>query len=1072
MSSSASLWSPLRWWKLTWPAIVAQRVLLLVRFVGWAVSSVVSLVVALVTEVVYPLLAWLWAQATAFGVFYFSLLWGEVSLEIILFAPMLLVAFSWLWWLFWPTFSCWLELAWPVFRLLLDFTVTFFGVVMSLFNFGVRLFNTFLPVLGSILYGAATLLVEYYRYVTLLIGELNANVVIDGLSEIMVYVAELSINIAEAMISTAPTVLETFSSVMGVTMSIFMETAPVLVNVTIILVRILPNTIGPILGETARVVGFVMRTFFRRRSDTGLAGAGPADPYRSREQLGLWRATGELRSEYWTPESATRAERYIENTNRWLADNPTGSHNTYYMYHNSIPQRRPADVLADMQNRGRRADPRPGDHNATAAAARARRAERIFASHFGPTGEDQLFAFEPAHAEAMRHAHVAAAPSQADLDATTPCRSRFCAGADVPHPLHTIARTHRTDRTRLSREVAAADGAERSARHRHVAASLHATRMGLHAGIRSLKRGGARIRQHLGATWRGLTGHADVGTAAEAALGKHPDPLDSLISHTPVIADIWPFSVMAAHAPEHERDAYWGTWIRKRAQFYADVYDESSGTTRRMMHVSVREMNLTEAVRVFNIRTESRQHARRQAGLGQGAMSVKYGEPVYQDLENGGVADGGQLVGADADLFDNPAFFIGGAAGGNPASIALIGGRLLEPALPTLKLLYTRDCFSVPKHPWCLPEIPRQIYCLFISYVRLIPRNLPVRLCKYEEECGSIGFCVHPRPDITTVINPFNMRPYLISWCWLQNVAVYFVTMLGLIFPIVRLNLQILEVTVPFLGPWIFGPLWRIIPEPISMQDSVCLVVYMYAPVAFFVSLYYWRSLYALFNWGLATVRRLIDLLSAARATALERNEALAQQPWYQELLQRRTAAAATSRLTRDRAFAYLASLGRPPLTPARAFAPTPDVGIRPPGAGPAFYPQRPGGVDPESLTSQDALDEAAREATYSSVPMPSQLPLEARIGAERQPAPHELEELRNALAAEAELFGHPPADADHLGTALDHATRWHPLIHSAHYSSSWLNAHYLPLHPSLRPGVGALRSPLRYARSIADVPE
>lgn len=1111
-----SYWDPKPFWWLrnSWVATVSYRILYALRIVAWIAWTAVSFAGTLVSDVIFPFVQWLWTLIVGFFSFYLGLLLGQISFDIILFAPFLFLGLAWLWWAFWPDIGCWLDLAWPVFRLLLDLLVAVAGMWFQVFNVLVRIWNSFVPVLGFVVYFSVDILVSFYRGIASLIGEANVEIMFDGITEISLFLSQIIVNVTIAFINITPTLLDTFSIVVGACLNTILEISPVLLQINFVVFRILPFKIGPIADLVVKVVSFVKKTFFLRNllefvaAASSIAGTGglaataaePRNADHSDQQLLLWRTFGDSASRYWTPDSARQSSEHLSRINAWLLKNPPGSFSDYHVleggdlihstrgyYSGSAPLRAKRSDDDSEHDRPTRmsTDTLPeawqnhtdGNHNKRV----------LFYPHEHPLDADQLhyLSAEERHAMETHHERLSDQPLSDSLHKRLPCHSRFCGGEGqtVEHPMRTIAKTHVRDRTLLSSLIPKDIRAHRK-RAAHLTTLLHSAQHTTHRSFSLWRANKADIYANIGSAWKRWTGHSTFGAAAERVLSVHADPMDSVLAWTPVLSEVWPFrAILDLHPPE-EQARYYGRYVTKRQFFVAEVVDEHTGERRKLLHITLNERNDTMQSTLNEDEQPQQHRTKRQQGLGAGGTSFKSGQgnedmqQVSSDRDfTGGLLLYGLInVAAPVGVFTGPV-----AIGVGYFAV----GRTLEPALPILRILYKHNCFDDPKHPFCLPELPTQLMCLFQYFMRQIPRNLPVKLCGFEEECSDIGFCIHKRPTVQPVVSITKSRAFFISLCWIQNIFVWFGIASGAIFPVLRFSFFIAETAVPFFGPLIFGNIRRLIPEPVSQQDSVCLVIYVYAPMLAFFLLWLFRFAWALVLWGFGALQRLLDLLTAIRAMELARLDSLRQEPWVDEMNLKMDKNARHS-LYHDAVFKPLYPVH--PADSQRFYNPYEAgeyhrlMANRPPGSG---FPQLSyTDYDTTGLPRDQALEATVRSNMYSQVPLP--VPVERRIGAdiEQQRSNAEEDLLRGrapitergrmalhlfiqSLERGAKLFGAPSRTPTTVHHVFAHEARWHPIIHSAHCSATWLSA-YLAEMAHQRAQYARRRPPLMsYVRGL-----
>jgi hypothetical protein len=1102
-----SYWDPKPFWWLrnSWVATIAIRILQALRLVAWFAWTAISFAGTLISDVLFPFVQWVWALVMGFLQFYIALIFGYIALEILLFLPFLLLGLAWLWWVFWPQIGCWLDTAWPIFRLMLDLLVAVAGTIIQMFNIVVRMWNSFVPVIGFVVYFSTDLLVQFYRGVASLIGEANVEIMFDGLTEISLFMSQIAVNVAIALINISPTLLQVFSVVVGGICTTILEIAPVLLQITFVVFRVLPFKIGPIADLVVKVVSFVKKTFFLRQllelagaglsAASSVAGAGrlastasePRNDAHSDQQLMLWRVFGDSASRYWTVDSAQQSSDHLTRINAWLLKNPPGSHTDYHTlqggdlihsansyYAGSAPLRakRASTTTESSTSETPSASERPPRLStelpeAWSAAWNHSAAGGGDESHYpyggDPRNGDQLYylSAEQRHKLEAHHERLSDKPLEAELHKRLPCHSHFCGGEGqtVEHPMRVISRTHVHDRTLLANLVPGDIRAHRK-RSAHLTTLLHSAHHTAHRGFSFWRDNRQHVYNNIGDAWQRWTGHATFGAAMEQWTSRYEDPMDSLIAYTPVLSEIWPFrALLDAHPPE-EQAKYYGRWASKRRFFVAEITDEYTGAKRRVMHVTLNEYNATAAAAATSTEESEAQQqhrAKRQQGFGAGGVSVKTSGAGNENNEQGVATD--QFGGVEIPGY----LFLGQILAPVPAAAigAFVAGRVLEPALPLLKILYKLNCFDEPKNPFCIPEMPSQVNCLLRGLVRQIPRDLRVRLCGFEEECADIGFCIHKRPPTEPVVSIVKSRAYFVSFCWLQNFFVWIGIAIGAIFPFFRFSFFIAESAVPVLGPLIFGPIRRLFPEPVSRQDSVCLLIYLYAPVLVLFLLWLFRFAWALIQWGIGAVMGLLDVLSSIRGIELARLEALSQEPWVDEM-RLKVDRDARHTLYHDTVFKPMYPVH--PTNQQNYYSPYAAgdyhrlMANRPPGSGFPLLPYTD--YNTEGLPPALATEAAVRSGMYSQVPLP--VPVERRIGADIE-QPRSLEGAESALlqgraaitprgytsltvfidALErgAKLFGQASSEPTTVHDVWAHEARWHHIIQTAHYSATWIAA-------------------------------
>lgn len=1036
--------SPFWWIYNSYVGLLVARILQVGRFLGWLVAAIFTLVGTLILETFFPALIYFWTMTMAFVQFYIGLLMGTINIEVLVLLPIMLVGATYLLWLYWPNVGCWMEMAWPIFRTMLDVGAATLRMVLEMVNLGIRIWNSFVPIYGFFVYIVVEIQVQIYRSINLLIGEDNINALFDAVIEISTYLAQILIGVFEGLVSVSTELLSIFSTVSGAIITVVLESSPILLEQVNYLFRILPFTLVPITALIVKVVNYVKKAFFLARlllEAAPIVGASLAStstsPRRPDESMQFWRTFGEYGSRYWTPESARRNVDNLDRMSAWLTKNPPGTYSDYYVLHNADMIHSPesyyagrAPLQADIHL------PPEWQERSTNETSREKR-HLPFSTGDRHRGPDPLYFMSHEQREHMYNGNVRldSDPLEDSLHKRLPCRSRFCGGegATVAHPMKTIASTHLRDRVILS-SLVPNDIRSHRKRSAHAATLIYATRHAMHHTMsKHWRDGDGTLRKHVGNAWKQWTGHETFHSAAETWLSHHDDPMDSLATYAPVLSEMGLFRVILELHPYETQQMYYGRWAGKRQFFYAEVDDPYTGTRRKVVHITLNERNATAPPALGTRQLH-------QIVLGDDTMTIKE-QPVQTTFL--------------PLIFLNPFSGPGSILYGTLAT-GYIAGKLLEPALPVLHMLSKLNCYSsVPRHPWCIPEMPSQINCLLEQAIRIIPHTLPVTLCHYEEQCADIGFCIAPRPDLATV-QPLNIvanRRFLISWCWVKNFFVWFLIAGSLVLPVLKLSFQIISVIVPLFGALIFEPLRRLLPNGITLQQSVCLFIYFYAPVTGLVIIFYLRFLWPLMIWLWNVIQGFFAMIDAIRGIEIARLAAISQEPWF-EYMQAREDAAAQHTLHRDAVFGPLFPVhtgGGPGVTPYDPHASERLYGhyaSRPAAAG---YPLPPL-VNPseEGLDPEKARESMLRGSLYSVAPLPS---ISAEIAAPLLTAPvvdvagmhisrqavAALTVMKNSLEYSVKLFGvpHPKTTMQHVH---DHEVRWHPAIHTGHYSWTWIS--------------------------------
>jgi hypothetical protein len=893
------------WTRTNMLAVFLMRILQLIRIVGWIVYGIVSFFTTLITGVLYPLSQRVWVFVWAFVHFYWALLLGTVVIEVAVFWPFFMSVITYLLWLFWPTLSCLLEEGWPAARLGLDLVVNSAAMAAQVLNLGIRTFNMCVPVIGFLINFLAEITVQWSKYVTLLLGENNIDDLATGIREIMMQLTEIWVNCMEAMVAISPSVLQAFSVQAGITLSIYMEAASIILEVTAWVFRIMPFQVIPF----SRFIGPAIRLLKVAYGLRGLlvvaaAGVGSSMSSRSGGSGGdahdreIWSIIGESAEHYWDSQSADRGAAQLEHIGQWLMEHPLGTYTDYYLgsgiglnnlgyYAGSAPRQRatrgavPADEALP---------PNWQHQSATPEAEDRRKAGRPFYYTEGPATENPLHFLNASarHAHYYGHTRLSDEPLDSEFGERRQCKSKRCggAGASVQHPLKTIGEERMRDMTPLHNMVPD-DIRSHRRRYANMAALLHATRKTAVFSAKHNDAHGHHLGRHTANLVRYATGEETLGAGVNAVLARHHNPMDSVMATMPVLSEFPPFKwILNMHPPE-DQEAFYGVWASKRQFFLLNTTDEVTGEHHMTLHVTVarrEDSPTTAAIREYRRQMAAaapdkssdssgggRRLSKRQFAA-PGTMIPNTQPAPEDDVPPPPVTYVNPYEGVEADFFGPPQLQILGAAGIGVAGLMGLyaAGRLIEPALPILRMLYTRDCVSFPRHPWCLPEIPAQLICAATTLVNYVPRDLPVRLCKYETECGAIGFCIPDRPPLLQATSFVRSLRYQFNACWLQNIAVYGTTLVGMLFLTVRTGLDLASKLVPVIGPYVFVPLRDIVPEPISLQQSVCLVVFSYAGWSAVWLITGVLVILPLIIWAFTTAQAFLAMIEVVRGMEME----------------------------------------------------------------------------------------------------------------------------------------------------------------------------------------------------------
>lgn len=1024
---TGSYTNPKPFWWLRTPevSILATRFLQAFRIVGWIIGTVVTFFIALFVSTVWPVVLWVWGMASAFLNFCFGLMIGEINVQSAFF-PIFVFFGSALLWVFWPQLGCFIEKTWPVLRNVIDLLNAMLGLGIQIVNVAFRCWNMMVQVIGFFIYFVLDILVEIFRLSNVLLGEANISAYGEAYMGIALQLTEMIINATQAIISIAPAIIQVFANVIGSCMTVILEISPVLLQVTTVLFRVISFQIGPIVRLIVRVVQFVQKNFFLLRSLLEVAGAvGAASAHDVKlihEQAELWHTFGESAGQYYTPASARETSANYIDINDWLLNNPPGSFSNYELFKGY--QRVPPSASNDYFTGRDLLDIECESKEMCAVKNKLQwhddKRHTQFQQNLG------LFSATLNHDNSPHKQHFEHLPDDPDLEKRLPCKSRFCGGegATVAHPLKQLREKQAEHQTLLSDSHVKMDLRSHRKRHAHAAGLLHMARYAVHHFARRYWYGkdGEHMKEVVvpGLVKR-ITGHDSVHAAVETFLSKQDHHMDNFGSVTPVLSEWFPFNlILALHDPDVQ-DMYYGNWAKKRRFFYKPVTDEYTGETRNVLHVTLKDHgeNSTHA-----------QVARMRMGTSRTLM---------QTDEGAGGND--QSVDKDFLFVFLPPYTTGFFA-------LYEAGNLLEPALPVMKMLYTRDCVHEPMHPWCLPEIPEQLTCLITHIIALIPRNLPVKLCGYEEECADIGFCIPKRPPIELSISFITIFPFLFNACWLRNIFVWLFTPMDLALPIVRFGFHQGALLVPILGDLIFRPLLHWLPPPISLQHAVCLLIFSFSFAEFLFYVWCFSFLVPLILWAYATIVGLLSVIDMIRGMELALYERLGQDPVIANMRELRNKTE-VHKLHGDKVYGPWEQVLRHPGDPdtvryrmdpyANLENHLQSAGFGVPGRQSSGIPRYPD-FDAATRLSPGQLNQAYLETNqWPPVPL---APIDSDIESAHRAhiTPHAQVHcwlLADACKIGEKLFG-KPSRAVTIDDVANFKARWAPFIVSGHYTFSW----------------------------------
>lgn len=1002
--TGGSYWDPRPcWWLTESPlCLLGVRVYNVFRVALWLVGRVVDAVFTLFFGILLPFLRLLLTFVASFVNFMIGLLLGEFRVDFGVFFPVAAFFGAWFLWFFWPQIGCFIEnLFWPFLVGLVRSLALVVRLLPSIYNVMVRVYNNCVPAFGFFLYIVVKLLVMFMSFVVQLLGEFNVWELFHSLFEIWIILCEIFIEVFAAVIAQPDSTLYATVTQIGPIITVLFNVIRIVLAVIVWLFGKLWRVLEPLLDQLVRVVRAVKKHLLLRRLlglDVRLDAMPDGD---SAYDLNadIWAGLGQAAQRYWTDESATEFMHELADVNRWTLEHPPDEYNDYFWF-------RHQQLLGSSKP-----PPRPPDKGG---------GRHLFASGL-PAGWDAAQQDEPAQpsarptsaAEVIRalgeqaeRYHRAArehkVPHLADEVRThrVQCRSSHCGkhGAPLPHPLEAAARHQHEFGFGVLRPE---DPRGHRRRLTHAFAAFTAARR----ATRELfdehwHRGTGELPRHTRNAWRALTGHSSLHETFEYATTQRPDPVDSVASFVPVVGDWWPVAWIKQLHPDENRTAFYSEWMAERAVGYNQ--SEIARTGRALLHVTIDPVSPAAAA------ASHAQH-RRGAWTPEGEQSANL-QPAETPTE--------------------------------------------VPSVPVLQLLYASDCYvSRPRNPLCLPEIPPQLGCLIERLLGLFPSRLPVELCGYEEECADLGFCIIDRPPLQPrlIVIYYNLDLW-VSSCWLKNGVVWIGVALAVFLPIIKLTLQIFKLLLPFLS-WFFDAFIQLIPDTVTLQDAVCLIIFFYGLVLLIVLFLLFRIfVLPLLGWLWRTWNSLETMFSALRSIEATRL-AYVQESGAQRLLDRMYEVPPGPVLWRD-PWTHSPFVVPPPDAEQLA-AQDPLYALREqqsrlwtrPAAGvdpyipfvPAYTPNEslmrhvPAWLRP-SLTFGNA-------SGYTATPLVPQQPLGDELLDGDEPLSTEqrnaLDMYQHALAAGERLFGRPPRVVTGA-EAHDFDHRFMPLIQSAHYSHSW----------------------------------
>jgi len=779
--TGGSYWNPkLCWWCTSSPfCTVITRGYDLFRIVAWVVGRIIDLFTTIVFGIIIPFIGLVFVSAVAFISFMIGLLIGQIRFQLQIFFPLFLLVGAWILWLFWPEVGCFIEKeGWPFLNFFFDLFGTTFSFAITIVNVLIRIFNSFVPLIGFVLYIGITLLTMYFSAMVQIMGEFDVYALLDALMDVIVLVVEIVIEFIGALVAASTQELSQGIDLIGPVITVAFDAVGLWLRVGIWVWGKLWYLLEPILGAVVKVTQFVRKHFFLARIlldvDPSLRDMSTTDDLSD----DLWRTVGMSGNQYWDDDSGSHAMGMLRGMNRWGKGHSAERAIEYYKMKRMM-------LFGHASSfRGRRLMEEDGLPSGWTADGTEEEEETPKESVVESI-HDHVIMFSNIHEQLHSNdKEVRPHPIPLEEEIATyrvRCKSKHCGGdeAHLPHPFIT-----------MSRQKFAPHRHETAEQHRirltHVAALAHVARHTLRNTVQKhWHEGDGRVTQNMALAWQHMTGHKTLHQTFEYLTTQREDPVESLATFVPVFSEWFPFTYFLDseyHSDEY-RNGFVGHHVRKQV---------------RMHRRALRQRSLLD--------------------------------------------EGNEEEAAEIEEPDEPLYYMGDVLAHHerrgqfaPAGSPTTGAPISEgppsqnqPTLPVLQLLYKQDCNIKPFNPLCLPYIPSQIGCLVKMLLHLFPNKPPVQFCHYEEQCASVGFCIIKRPLITPdLLQIFANTNLWISLCWIRNGFVWIGVVLSFILPIVRDTFKVLSALIPFLS-FFFDAFVAIIPELVSFQETVCLIPFFY----------------------------------------------------------------------------------------------------------------------------------------------------------------------------------------------------------------------------------------------------
>lgn len=1010
--TGGSYWNPKFCWWCTSSQFctVLTRFYDIIRIFTWVLGRLVDAFLTILFQVIIPFVQLVFYGALSFINFLVGLLFGEFRFgALTIFAPIFLLVFAWLLWLFWPQVSCFIEdVAWPFLNFYFDFLGLTLRLLVTIVDALIRMYNALVPIIGFVIYLGISVITTWFAAVVSILGAFDLYALVGALLEIVVLLAEIVIEVLVAVV-TAPTgVLSEAVEVIGPAVAVILDAVILWARVLTWIYGRLWVALEPILDTLVKVVRYVKKHFFARamaRSLLGLESDPPLREMSTSDDLSdeMWHVMGKSGSRYWDDDNGNEALDQLHGMNSWrMRHSPQHIVDYYYL-------RRASLLSHSMGHRRLMQTELPegwvvDDEQQTQA----------------PGPEQKPGQNHPHLDDIFNHLHERISRAQDDVQShpmpieeeiathKVECKSAHCGGEGTPldHPLKKVIHGHK----RL-RPLEADSPQKRRNRLTHAAAMAHVARHTIRHHVHKFwYEGDGTFPRHAARAWQHLTGHKTLHHTLEHLTTQRKDPAESVATFVPVLSEWQPFAWILSQHPEEYQQQFLGHHVRR--------------------HVEKQRQKRGEDEEPF-------EHP-----------PLHYMGDVMSHHERRGIFDpeGNQ----------------------EPDDVIATEEALEEqPSIPFLQLLYRADCYtSKPRNPLCLPEIAPQLPCLLEMLLKLFPDKPPVEFCDYEEQCTDLGFCIVERPDITPdLIFILNNVELWLSLCWIQNGIVWIFVVIGSIFGVVRLTFQVLSALLPFLA-WFFDLFIAIIPEIVSLQDLVCLLPFFYGFVLLVVLILLFKifvlPLIRLFFRSFVTLEAMFGAIRSIETTML----AYKQNAGYAQVYRMFYATPPRNVLPYD-PWTGQPVIGEPK---RREFAEDPLDNMRAqmgrlrvyPSAGympyiPLTGAYEPGG-DVDVAPFQNADVRLRNASTYAQVPLLSQIGADeqAESGLAGAP-PDELDKEQQgakdlyfgALSRGLSYFGEP----SRVITSQDVHTfevRWRPFLHSAHWSYAWLRRYINEYHHRL----------------------